>query len=95
MKRASKLKWWQLWLCRRMCPNFETDMPANDESGTWVACSLKVNFVGRREVEVREVEGLRNAYEVARWLALKLDWDAHSSLGVDWAVRRKNKEEEP
>jgi hypothetical protein len=81
-----KLKWWQRLLCRWMCPRFHEDMP-EDKGGMWVACSLKVSFCGRSERDTVEVEGLRNAYEVARWLALKLDWRLHPTLGVDWAVR--------
>lgn len=69
-----------------MCPRFVEDMP-EDKDGKWVACAIKVNFCGRYETDAVEVDGLLNAYEIARWLALKLDWRIHPSLGVDWAVR--------
>ena len=36
--------------------------------------------------EKQIVRGRRDAYKVARWLALKLDWSfcTHHSLGVRW-----------
>lgn len=81
-----KLKWWQRLLCRWMCPRFIADMP-EDKPGMWVACAIKVSHRGRLEDELRHVQGLRNAYTTARWLALKLDWRLHPELGVEWAVR--------
>lgn len=81
-----KLKWWQRLLCRWMCPRWLEDMPT-DKGGEWAACAIKVTRRGRTETDVRHVIGLRNAYEVARWLALCLDWRLHPQLGVEWAVR--------
>ena len=94
MQKIEKLTWWQRLQCRWFCPNFKEDRPAVDEPGTWVACSVKVGSRGG-ERDVAEVEGLCNAYEVARWLALELDRKLpHADgLGVNWAIRRKNGEE--
>lgn len=83
---SAQLQWWQRLLCRWLCPRWFEDMPL-DKSGEWVACSIKVTPLGQFEVETRQVTGLRNAYEVARWLALCLDWKLHPSLGVKWGVR--------
>ena len=41
-----------------------------------------------REVDTIEVEGRVNAYQIARWLAFKLDRRTHMNYGVEWAVRR-------
>ena len=84
-----KLNWWQRLQCKWLCPNFKQDRPAEDKPGKWMAVAvLKMPFSGEREVFTREVEGLFNAYEVARWLALKLDRTAPAVYGVNWGVRK-------
>ena len=85
---ATGLSWWRRILCRWLCPRFEEDMPKDDEPGEWVACALLRTYCGRSEISTVSVTGLKNAYEIARWLALKLDFTAPSRYGVDWAVRR-------
>lgn len=89
VNKQIKIKWWQRILCRRFCPRYAEDMPV-DKPGLWVACSLKRNYVSAVEIECVEVEGLRNAYEVARWLALKLDFKTPQEFGISWAVRKPN-----
>jgi hypothetical protein len=82
-----RLKWYQRVLCRIFCPRWKQDRP-KDEPGTWIACALVVTHGGRYERMTREVEGLVNAYEVARWLALRLDFKTHPDLGIQWAIRK-------
>ncbi len=83
-----RLKWYQRLLCKFLAPNFEKERPKIQEPGQWAAVSLKVTALGRMEHEIILVEGLQEAYEVSRWLALNLDRKLHSSFGVDWAVRK-------
>lgn len=37
--------------------------------------------------EKQIVRGCRDAYKVARWLALKLDWSCFRDLGVMWYLK--------
>jgi hypothetical protein len=84
-----KLTRWQRLACWLFCPRWKEDRPA-DEAGRWVACSILVTHRGRFERDNVEVEGLVNAYEMARWLALKLAGETHHEHGVDWAIRPGN-----
>lgn len=91
MKRMESLRWWQRLACRLWCPGWESERPLADaaEEGPWIAAAILMTNRGDFERETRYVPGnLRNAYEIARWLALKLADATHPELGVRWAVRR-------
>ena len=63
----------QMWLMRKYCPEFEEKMPS-DEPGTYQADAYVTwGYWGNHSavVESRVVEGYRDAYLVARWMALK------------------------
>lgn len=82
-----KLNWWQRLQCKVFCPKFEQNKP-QDKPGRWIAVSILHTPFNSREVDTIEVEGLVNAYEVSRWLALKLDRRTYMDYGVEWAVRK-------
>ncbi len=87
MKTCKGINWFQRRLCRWFCPRFVEEYPEDDDQEIWVAVAMRVNFVRRWEVFTCKVVGRRNAYEVARWLALTLCWVTRSELGVDYGVR--------
>lgn len=87
-------RWLRIRRLAMFCPRFWEDMPA-DQPGQWVAVSLSVSpYRPPREVEMKQVEGLRNAYIEARALAVALDCrlpHADGELGgtVGGASRRR------
>ena len=93
MKRMDHIRWWHRVLCRIWCPTWNQSRPATDEKGPWVAVAILQTHRGDFERDWRRVEnGLQDAYEVARWLGLKLQDGNWNDLGVRWAVRRPEDE---
>ena len=79
------------------CPDFWKSFPVEDKEGPWVACALRTNLFNREGTEIytrlMPDATLKEAYVVARKLALKLDNRtpyADGELGINWAIRRPN-----
>jgi len=82
----------QMWLMRKYCPEFEAKMPIEDKPGMWRANAIIVSGywgIYHNVVASKRVEGLRNAYLTARWLALKAQWKRPlSSCGINYGVEK-------
>lgn len=82
----------QLWLMRKYCPDFEAKMP-EDELGTFQADAIiTYGYWGDKfkVVASKVVEGKKNAYMTARWLALKAQWKRPTWLndcGISYGVK--------
>jgi hypothetical protein len=64
------------WIMLRYCPEFEAKMP-EDEPGKFLAeAIITYGYWGHRSkvFSSKIVEGKRQAYITARWLALKAQW---------------------
>ena len=89
-----KRLWREFW-CRRMCPNYLENMP-EDKPGTYIAEGFlwSQSVAGKTMILTERVDGLREAYKTARWLALCIDLDAslHPALSVHYCVKRIEKE---
>lgn len=89
MKTKNSLNIWQRLICQIFCPNWNEDRPLENEPGPWVAVAITQTHRGDFERDWMRVENdLQNAYEVARWLGVRLDFITGSELGIRWAVRR-------
>jgi hypothetical protein len=87
----------QIWLMKRHCPDYEKKMP-EDEPGLWQADAIIVHgYWGTRQdvVASKQVEGKRQAYMTARWLALKAQWLRPMWLfncGINYGIKKVTKE---
>lgn len=81
-------------LCWLFAKNYFRDYPKEPHKiGPWTCRAIVVSAFDTRTVrEERICQGdLGAAYRLARWLALKTDWntpDADGELGVDWEIYR-------
>ena len=80
------------------CREFWENFPKDDKPGPWIATAIRLTPFSEREVRWAEVKGgLRDAYLVARRLALHVDRETPTGLlgsreaevGIGWGIRRK------
>jgi hypothetical protein len=82
------------WLMKKYCPNYEAEMPKEDDDNTYFAEAIMVwGVFGHRSdvVATKRVKGLRQAYIEARWLALKAQWMRPNWLfncGINYGVQK-------
>lgn len=80
----------KLILLACFAPRFFADMPPKG-AGRYVACSQKYSRFFEHPEEAREVSGRRRAYVAARWMALMMDWNRCSDVGIRWTVRKESR----
>jgi hypothetical protein len=82
----------QMLLMRKYCPEFNARMP-EDEPGIFEASAIVVSGSLGTHLDIvasKRVEGKKNAYITARWLALKAQWKRPSWLfdcGICYRVK--------
>jgi hypothetical protein len=75
----------------RYCPEYEKRMPKDKPGKFRAEVIISYGYWGNntRVVASKEVNGFKNAYETARWLALKAQWFRPSWLfgcGVHYGI---------
>lgn len=89
MRFINKIK---QWLMRRYCPGYKENMPVDAPGRFCSEAVISYGYWGNkyRVVAEKEVNGLRQAYMTARWLALKAQWmrpELFFSCGIHYGVR--------
>lgn len=87
----SLIRWWRTKQMEWWCPCFREDMPP-DKAGKYYARAFTESAFGHQCLKFEAiVEGLREAYWIARWEALQLDARtpyADGELGIKWSVTK-------
>jgi hypothetical protein len=83
----------KLQLMLKHCPEFEAKMP-EDEPGIFQADAIVIHGwcgIYHDVVASKQVEGKKNAYITARWLALKAQWKRPEwffNCGISYGVKK-------